>query len=444
MESVSKETYRSLFKFCRKLTLEYPKEGPRQRGLPFKVGYVPDDISIDRSEGDYFYLRGKYYWHYYEVLNRLRNELALEYLEDRDLKNLFWHFVCEIIAEYPTYRDVKKLRAKVAEFLSSMVKPIENYEVLVPILYLDAKDSEIKIGEAIVKKFDEETLKKWGVPKTLPRFAEIVNKTMAIIPEKGNNSGLVCERARRKTDFVIRVLQVSLSTSRFIHDVETLYRQGDLVIFRKTGAPTTLGAEWRRGHKPLKRDIGEKLEKNIKDFLKEISDILEEKLPSNLLERFIIAITWIGHAIEEENPNIKIIYLSTALESILTMPSDEMKGETLAYRMLLLNVNVDETFIHPAKVLWIYEMRSKVIHGATLAIASQSEYYTIKHVAIDTLLYSLKVIRRNGLKNQTEFIRVLETHKNGQKILDLLEKQGDEMSLKIKRCMERNLAKYSR
>lgn len=83
-------------------------------------------------------------------------------MEDRDLKERFWHFICEIIAGYSIYREASKLKAKIDEFLSSILKPIVDYEVLVPILHLDAKESEIKIGKIIVKKFDEESLERWG------------------------------------------------------------------------------------------------------------------------------------------------------------------------------------------------------------------------------------------------------------------------------------------
>jgi len=157
------------------------------------------------------------------------------------------------------------------------------------------------------------------------------------------------------------------------------------------------------------------------------------------LERFMIAIMWIGRAINEQDPNIKIIYLSTALEAVLTTPSDERKGETLAYRMLLLNIHVDKPFVHPAKVLWIYELRSKIIHGSKLAIASKDEYYTMKRVVVGTILNSLEVIRREGIKTHTQFIETLETYKDMQKVLEWLEKQGDKRSLTIKEHMERNL-----
>lgn len=439
MNGVSEETYRALRKFARRLSLEYPKEESHLRGLPYFVGYVPDDIEIDRSEGSYFYLRGDYFLGYRYVLDKLRGELVLEYLEDRELKDLFWRFVCEIIADYTTYRHAEKLKAKIEEFLSDIVKPIISYEVLVPILNMDAKNSEIAVGKIIIKKFDEGALLEWGAKKESPIFKELVNKTIAIIPEKGNNPKLVFGRAKRKANFIIRLLQTSLAENRFIWDEQLLFRPGTAIMYKDVENPSHIGSSWKRGYEPILTKVDERLERNINDFLGKMPEIIQEKLPTGLLNHFRIAITWIGRAIDEDDPDIKIVYLSTALEAILTTLSDRMKGETLAYRMLLLNSYVDEPFIHPANVLWIYELRSKLIHGSELTVASKSEYYTMKHVAFDTLLHSLKVIRQKGLNNLAEFLEFLETRGESQKILDWLKKQGDERSLNIRKCMEENL-----
>ena len=444
MIEISKDTSNLIRKFCRKLTLEYPgDEFNIEKDISFRMGYVPDDIDIDRSKGDYLVLYDEYYRFYLNVLNRLRSELALEYLKDSELKNALWHFTCEIIAGYSVYRNAVKLKEKIDAFLSSALRPLEEYEVLVPILHLDAKDLEIKIGDVTIKKFDEIALEDWGIPRERRVAKEIGNKTMAIIPEKGNNPKLICERARRKADFVIRVLQVSFSTNLSIHDEDTLFKQDENIFYRKKDTPSSVGGWLQRSYKPFSVDIDEALEKSINKFLSSIPEILEEeKLPPKLRERFERALTWIGRSIEDEDPDIKIINLSTALETILTAQSDKMKGETLAYRMLLLNAHVDKPFIHPAKVLWIYELRSNIVHGNEIGIASDHEYLTMKHVAIDTLLYSLEIIRREGLKNHAKFIETI-SYNESEKILDWLEEQGDKGSLEIRECMKQNLLKQS-
>ena len=434
------ETRNLIRKFCGKLTIEYPDdEFNAEKDIFPMIGYVPDDIDIDRSKGDSFVLYGEYYKLYLEILKKLRSELATEYLKDGELKDAFWHFTCEIIAGYSVYRNSDKRKEKIDNFLYTISKPLEEYEILIPILYLDAKDLEIKIGDVIIKKFDEIALEDWGISKDIRVFKEIVNKTIATIPEKGNNPKLVCDRARRKADFVIRILQVSFSTNPSIRDEETLFKQDENIFYRKKDTPSSVGGEWQRSYKPIPVNIDEDLKKSIDKFLSSISEILEEeKLTPKLRECFEWALIWIGRSIEEEDPDIKIINLSTALEAILTTISDKKKGETLAYRMLLLNTYVDKSFIDPAEVLWIYEMRSKIVHGGAIGIASDKEYYAMRLVAIDTLHNSLEIICKKNLKKHTKFIETIESCDKREKIRDWLKKQGDERSLEIRKQMEQN------
>lgn len=160
-----------------------------------------------------------------------------------------------------------------------------------------------------------------------------------------------------------------------------------------------------------------------------------EELSPSLQRRFTIALTWIGRAIDDPDPDVKIVHLSTALESMLTTIADEKKGETLAYRMLLLNALLDESFIHPAKILWIYELRSKIVHGNMLAIASESEYITMKRCVTETLIHSLEVIQKRKAKTHADFIKILESGKHTKDVLHWLEKQHDKWSLSIKNHM---------
>ena len=413
---MSRALSKKIYKFCKKLTFEYP--GGKFNGNSSMMGYVPDDIEVDRSKGNYFVLYDEYYRDYLEVLVALRGELSLEYLKEDELKNALWHFTCEIIAGYSDYQNTDRLKGEINEFSSSILRPLEEYEVLIPILYLDVKALEIKIGDVTIKKFDELALQDWGIPSDV--FRETANKTMAIIPEKGNNPKLICDRARRKADFIIRILQVSLSTDLYTRDENLLFRQEEEYSFyRKRDTPSSVRRQWQSSYEFPPLVINERLGKSINNFLGNISNILEEEnFPSKLRERFERALMWIGRSIEEKDPDIKIINLSTALETILTDKSDEKKGETLAYRMLLVNAHVKKPFTDPAKVLWIYELRSDIIHGSRIGIASDHEYSTMKFVTIETLRYSLEIIRRDGLKKHKDFIKAIrESYKKSEKYL---------------------------
>ena len=304
------------------------------------------------------------------------------------------------------------------------------------------KEITIRVGEVVLKRFDEKSLESWtnlSKEECNPDiYRRIVDRSAAVILERGNNPRLICNRAREKTNFIIRVLQVALTTNRFIHDEETLFKTSEWVVYKRNGV---VQAWWKGGYKPLLRELDKSLERNINSFLENVSDVLiEGKLPPRLRKCFLRALAWIGKSIAEENPDLKIVYLSTALESILSTRDDKKKGETLAYRMLLLNVFLGKTFAHPARILWIYELRSRIIHGSEISVASRREYLTMRRVARNTMKYAIEVIKKTSAKNKKRFIQAIESQEeNVKKILDWLNKQGDEYSNSIKEHMKKRL-----
>ncbi|VVB52936.1 Uncharacterised protein [uncultured archaeon] len=251
MNGISKTTKKLIYDFSRKLTLEYPKDEITGESTAHMSCYVPDDIKIDRSNGNDFILYDKYYWLYLKVFAGLRGEKVLEYLKDRELEDAFWHFTCEIIDDYKIYLDSTKLKQKIEAFSESLSKPLEDYEVLIPILNLDVKDSEFKFGDIILKKLKGPFLEEFGLKNESNAFNQnffekIVDKTGAIILEKGNSSELVVKRAKIKADFIIRMLQASISTNHkeILYDNNLLFEQGEFIVYRTKIIPSFVGGQY--------------------------------------------------------------------------------------------------------------------------------------------------------------------------------------------------------
>jgi hypothetical protein len=68
MMEMSRDLSKKIKKFCKKLTFEYPG-GTFSEKSSHMWGYVPDDIEIDRTKGNFFVLYDKYYWDYHDVLD---------------------------------------------------------------------------------------------------------------------------------------------------------------------------------------------------------------------------------------------------------------------------------------------------------------------------------------------------------------------------------------
>lgn len=437
------EIYNLIRPFCRKLVLECHTDKFEKETVNHMMCYIPDDIDIDRSKGDYIFLFGEYYLQYGEILEKLKKERRLEYLNPRDLKDIFWHFICEIIIDHDIYRkDLKKLDNKIGEFLASLSKPLEEYEIIVPLLNIDIKDFEFKMGNITVKKINKKFLEGLGSD-----MQNVIGSTGVIIIEKGNNPRSICERAIDKADFIIKILRISLHQNISIHDEDLLFRRGDVILYKKVDDLSIYGVYrgLKRGRISIPIEINQKYKDNINKFIDNISESLEmQKLSDKFKNRFIWSLTWIGRSIEQEDPDVKIIFLSTALETILTNISDDMKGENIACRMLLLNSQLNYRFVDPVKILMIYKLRSEIIHEGKIGIATMNEYITMLHVTTDILLYSLEIIRKNDLKTKDKFVKFLDSYSESNKLIDWLKNRGDKLSLEIKEQMERNLKRLSK
>jgi len=220
--------------------------------------------------------------------------------------------------------------------LSSISRPIVNYDIPIPILNLDVKESQIKIGDVAIRKLTEKDFEELGFSRASIHeryfFDKIANNTVAIVRENGNKPEFIVLRAREEADLAIRVLQISLAMNLLIHEEQILFRQGKFVAYLECKNPSNRGYQWQRGYEPLPMEIDDNFSKRIEDFTNKIQRIFGEK--NDFSKRLMTAILWIGRAIDEPDLDIKIVYLSTALEAILTISADRRKGETLAYRML--------------------------------------------------------------------------------------------------------------
>ncbi|NVM56130.1 MAG: hypothetical protein HWN66_20710 [Candidatus Helarchaeota archaeon] len=314
---------------------------------------------------------------------------------------------------------------------------------MIPVLNIDLYDKVIKLGDYYIKKFDEKTLEEWGITNRIREviYKKFLDKSCLVIKEEGNNRSLVCDRAREKAYFLIKVLKVSLAKSRLLHDWQFLYHQDAWAASKLVDKNDTVKFSWKRPHVPINLEFGDKLEEDLLEFLDKIKIIItENKIHPSIKKSFNNALTWVGRALEEKDLDIRIIYLSTALESILTTISDIKKGEALAYRMLLLNTFLDAPFIHPARILYIYELRSKIIHGSELYVATKSDYYTMRSIAIDTIEYALSIIENESINRKSEFITLLELQEEKRiQILEWLRLQGDKRSISIANYMEENI-----
>ncbi len=198
-----------------------------------------------------------------------------------------------------------------------------------------------------------------------------------------------------------------------------------------------------RDRKPIHLNIKE-FEERVEEYFGTIVEIFEnENLSPEIKDTILRALTWVSKEIVEEDLDLKIVFLSTALETILTKESDRFKGETIAYRMMILNSELKEPFVNPLKILWIYELRSKVIHGSELGVTTKNEYNTMLWVTTDVIKHTLRYVLDKKIMRHIDFIKALDTSPIVGDVLTWLDKIRIKEARRIREVMEENIKEIS-
>jgi hypothetical protein len=152
-----------------------------------------------------------------------------------------------------------------------------------------------------------------------------------------------------------------------------------------------------------------------------------KKFPLNLQDLIERTLHWIGLSISELDPDIKISFLCTALETLLTTKADRLKGEKIAYRGYLLYKEVDsDDYYMPQKVLGVYERRSTVVHGSGIGVASGKDYWLMLNFAQATLKNFIQFVGEHGITKPTAVFPKLLESEHVNPLLTWLEEAFDD------------------
>ena len=240
------------------------------------------------------------------------------------------------------------------------------------------------------------------------------------------------QRAIDKLELAINILRLSLKTEIFLKDEQTLFDKAEITLCEKRGERGRPSIFLHRGFKPLPLEINANGDYKFNLYINSISDILYGGVISqDLSERLRRVIKWIGRSIEEEDIDLKIIYLCIALESLLTSRSEGKKGQALAFRMLLIHFCAEKPFLLPAYVLYYYVLRSVIIHQGFMGSATKDDYETLRSISTEILIHSIFIIKENGIKNYKEFMNKLEMKERVKEVRSWLEAQHDPASAEI-------------
>lgn len=256
---------------------------------------------------------------------------------------------------------------------------------------------------------------------------------------KGTSTAEVVKRARVKATGMLRVLQNYLK-EELIHDEQLFFELSKEYAVRKE-ATGNIGWGIDNRNSPIAYDYPDDLVARVEEANKDFERIKE--FPPNIREVIERALHWIGLAISEIDPDIKVSFLCTALETILTTKADGRKGEKIAYRGYLLGQEVSSDIYHmPQEVLDIYVVRSTVVHGSDISVASRKDYWLMLDFAQARLKDFIQFVGEHKLTKPTAiFTKLLQSQKVDPLLQWLDTGFDDENSKDIAASLREDLAK---
>jgi predicted SnoaL-like aldol condensation-catalyzing enzyme len=347
----------------------------------------------------------------YTSYRELRKDKRTEHLEDRKLNEALGGLVFEALERKEEFKNQATLNARIDEFLEEVIRPEEDYRVMFRVLNLKVKAGETQFWNCVVANYDREQLIAWGFDpaKNFPvGVGAFKGQAVIVVAEKGTNVAEVVKRARVKATRGLRVMQNYLKVE-FIHDEQLFFELSEEYAARKeaTGKIVTWGLH--NENSPIAYDYHQSLVEHAAEANEDFARI--KKFPANLQELIERTFHWIGLSISELDPDIKISYLCTALETLLTTKADRLKGEKIAYRGYLLGQEVgSDDYQMPQKVLVVYEKRSRVVHGSDISVATRKDYWLMLDFAQATLKNFIQFVGEHKLtKPSAVFTKLLQS-----------------------------------
>ncbi len=370
------------------------------------------DKAIEHYKASFLTLDGKELNGFKSILKKLRKDIATEYLKDKELEKKVWFLFCDIFINKDKYDCKEVFEKRLKDFLTEICKPLKSYEISFCIIHLQL-NSPISIWGTEIKKLLEDDFKNIKInPKDLMGakvVSEFKGKAVIQIPMSGNNENLAIERARERAELVLKAVQTYLSDHMSIRDENLLFKISEFALIRDIQTQ-----KWSWNWKAKRKPYGLKIGGTDRDFIDKAESHykIAKQCDKKLLSIYERAVYWTARSIEEEDLDTKIIYLCIALEALLASKDDKRKGEVIAYRMVLINHLIDGNFPDPFKIMWFYEIRSKVVHGATLFGATNSDCLTLQYMVRKTLFNFVALTEKYKVKMYKKFIKAVETPEN--------------------------------
>lgn len=333
-----------------------------------------------------------------EARRRLAEDLRFEHLKERDLKAATWRFVCLAYTD----REQNHVRA----FLDEHALEVLSLTCFFPVEFLTVQKGVDLFG---VRFSPIEVL-------DVPRFVfgadpDPTVKSAISVPCRGTDYGRMRERALPPAEHALRLLRATLREEQFMPDHQLRFRLGEQYWFDDgaTGWTTSPDREWEL-------ELDEQLVRRVTSH--ELSTL--PLTGANEVEhRTNLALRWFERAQLAADPNVEVLYLFFALESMIGDKSEGLKASALAVRRAVLGLAVRGGFTHPARIFLLYdEVRSAAVHGEVAPELGRKEVDRFAWDVRRAISEFLSFARTEGLTKRKQVRKALDTDERLNSVLD--------------------------
>lgn len=347
----------------------------------------------------------------------VKEKLGASYVEQQLFK---W---CE---EYFKQKTTLKLSDYISENAAQVVKPFQSW---VPVAFLQV-EGELEFGPVkicpITAKMIDEKEKRWlemhpKQSEQTRQFIKELRKDMqglgAIVVDIEAEQGHASDQALEVAEIAIGLIRLHSPAAYIATEISAC------AVLGAESAPTATvlsysGMDSFRFNKtvlpPMSRNwqISKAAWKHVREKdLPYLTDLISEFGLTEFQSSLRLAVLTYSKGLTMREPNDKLVYVLSALESLLLRDTSEPIQQNLGERIaFLIGLNPDERLEIVRNVRSIYAMRSKYIHHR-VSVTDEAEIANF--ILTARVFFGAAITNSRNFKSKRDFIEAIERRKFG-------------------------------
>ena len=348
---------------------------------------------------------------YLDVLESLGKEIVLEHLTRAELDNALTGLVVDLDSN--SQQAPREIRQRVDAFVSEIARLPLDYEVLFVIEPIILNSESLTIGDVVFHELTPELAKEWKLTKN-----ELTNHAVGIVKVKAGTVDKAFARAQKIFDRALNILRVCVGSfspisPMLIQDTKLLQRRNGISVVRQLGDHAVhIEVFLDMNFSPHQIEVSGMLADSTNEFIERLTPIYDGTIQDSLRDALLRSLEWIGLSITREDYDDKVVTLLTALEVALTDKNDRRKGETIAFRVMLLSLTSNNGYFVPSSdvVYRLYRLRNAIIHEADRGKCGEEDYRALRRIAERTILIIIELNGKQGpIGDVRHLAKILET-----------------------------------